>query len=85
MNFSAHLALIELYSLTGRTDLATRTIEHLMYVTSNRSLEALINDELLQDPEFLIYRPDLGKILPAIKENLFKKANEINRLTVKYH
>jgi tetratricopeptide (TPR) repeat protein len=74
-NIDVHLALIELYSLTGKNDALTETIDSLMCVKAGRNLEEIICER--KDGKILAYLPDRKKILGIIRENLSDRIKSV--------
>ena len=73
-NITAHLALIDLYSLSGKNSLLTETVDHLMGIKSGRSLESVVRKE--ENNKMSVYQPDREKILRIIRKNLCNRSRE---------
>lgn len=65
----AHLALIELYSLTGQNNLLTKTIGRVMNLKGDKNIRNFITD-YAQHEGVSIYIPDTERLLTIIRDNI---------------
>ena len=73
-NIPAHLALIDLYSLSGENSLLTETVDHLMGIKKGRNLEDLVREG--ENNKMSAYQPDREKILKIIRKSLLRQVQE---------
>jgi len=73
-SITAHLALIELYSLTGENRLLTEMVGQLMDIKGDRSLEDVVREG--ENNKMSIYQPDSEKILKIIRGNLLRQVKD---------
>ena len=64
----AHLALIELYSLTGQDSLLNKTISRLMNLKGNKNIRDFVC-ESTKDTRLFPYIPNTERVLAIIKDN----------------
>ena len=76
-NIRAHLALIELSSLTHDNKLCTQTIGRLMSFEDDMNLMDFLR-KTTEDAELSVYVPDKEKILTIIGNNLRQRIPDIN-------
>jgi len=72
----AHLALIELYFLTGQDNLLTKTIDRLMDLKGDKNIRDFIL-ESTKHAGVSIYIPDTEKILNIIKNNSLQQNRDM--------
>jgi len=73
-NITAHLALIDLYSLSGENSLLTETVDHLMGIKKGRNLEDVVREG--ENNKMSAYQPDREKILKIIRKNLLRQIQD---------
>jgi len=73
-SITAHLALIDLYFLSGKNNLLTETVDHLMGIKGGRSLESIVRKG--ENNKMLVYQPDREKILKIIRKNLLRQIQD---------
>ena len=73
-NITAHLALIDLYSLSGEEGLLTETVGHLMGIKGGSSLESIVREG--ENNKMSAYQPDREKILKIIRKNLLRQVQD---------
>jgi len=73
-NITAHLALIDLYSLSGKNSLLTETVDHLMGIKKGRNLEDVVREG--ENNKMSVYQPDREKILKIIRKNLLRQIQD---------
>jgi tetratricopeptide (TPR) repeat protein len=73
-NITAHLALIDLYSLSGENSLLTETVDHLMGIKKGRNLEDVVREG--ENNKMSAYQPDREKILKIIRKNLLRQVQD---------
>ena len=73
-NITAHLALIELYSMTGEDGLLTETADHLMGIKGGRNLENVVRED--ENNKLSVYQPDRKRILKIIRKNLLRQVQD---------
>ncbi len=73
---NAHLALIELYFLTGQDNLLTKTVDRLMDLKGDKNIRDFISDST-KHARLSVYIPDTEKILNIIKNNSLQQNRDM--------